>query len=167
MTSSSLYCDGTGIDEAVAKLFCERGLTLSLAESCSGGLIAKRITDIPGSSRYFLEGVVTYSNAAKMRLLGVSSELLEHCGAVSPECATAMASGVRMASGSDLGLATTGIAGPDGSSVDKPVGTVFISLATADGYRTERLQFSGNRDTVRAKTALTALEWLREYLQGR
>jgi nicotinamide-nucleotide amidase len=78
-----------------------------------------------------------------------------------------MASGVRMASGSDLGLATTGIAGPDGSSVDKPVGTVFISLATADGYRTERLQFSGNRDTVRAKTALTALEWLREYLQGR
>jgi nicotinamide-nucleotide amidase len=164
------YCFSSGdisMDDAVAELFRDRCLTLSLAESCSGGLIAKRITDIPGSSGYFCEGVVTYSNDAKIRLLGVPAELLNSCGAVSSECASAMAKGVRLASGSDLGLAVTGIAGPDGGSEDKPVGTVFISLAAPDGCWTKRFQFNGNRDEIRILTAWTALDWLRRYLLKR
>jgi nicotinamide-nucleotide amidase len=161
------YCFSSGevsMDDAVAELFRERCLTLSLAESCSGGLIAKRITDIAGSSRYFTEGVVTYSNEAKMRLLGVPSDILTSNGAVSSECASAMAKGIRLAAGSDLGLAVTGIAGPDGGTEDKPVGTVFISLAAPDGCWTKRFQFSGSRDDVRTLTAWTALDWLRRYL---
>ena len=155
------------MDDAVAELLRNSGLTLSLAESCSGGLIAKRITDIPGSSGYFSEGVVTYSNEAKKRLLGVSAELLDNFGAVSAECAAALAGGVRLASGSDLGLAVTGIAGPDGGSGEKPVGTVFISLAAPDGCWTERFQFSGSRADVRTLTAWTALDRLRRYLLKR
>jgi nicotinamide-nucleotide amidase len=164
------YCFSSGdisMDDAVAELFRDRCLTLSLAESCSGGLIAKRITDIPGSSRYFCEGMVTYSNYAKMRLLGVPAEVLDNCGAVSSECASAMAKGARLASGSDLGLAVTGIAGPDGGSEEKPVGTVFISLAAPDGCWTKRFQFSGSRDEIRTLTAWTALDWLRRYLLKR
>ncbi len=164
------YCFSSGdlsMDDTVAELFRDKCLTLSLAESCSGGLIAKRITDIPGSSGYFSEGVVTYSNEAKTRLLGVPADLLNSCGAVSSECASAMAKGARAASGSDLGLAVTGIAGPDGGSEEKPVGTVFISLAAADGCWTKRFQFNGNRDEVRAMTAWTALDWLRRYLLKR
>ncbi|MDD2309141.1 MAG: CinA family nicotinamide mononucleotide deamidase-related protein [Desulfuromonadaceae bacterium] len=164
------YCfssGGSSMDDAVAELFRDRCLTISLAESCSGGLIAKRLTDIPGSSRYFCEGAVTYSNAAKTRLLGVPAELLNNAGAVSPECASAMAKGIRHASGSDLGLAVTGIAGPDGGSEEKPVGTVFISLAAPDGCWTKRFQFSGNRDEIRTMTAWTALDWLRRYLMKR
>ena len=159
--------DNKSIDEEVAELFRNRCLTLSLAESCSGGLIAKRITDIPGSSAYFCEGLVTYSNEAKMRLLGVSADLLNRFGAVSSECASEMAKGVRQASGSDLGLAVTGIAGPGGGSEDKPIGTVFISLAAPDGCWTKRFQFNGSRDEVRVMTAWTALDWLRRYLLKR
>ena len=166
MKNSTVSMDDKLLDETVAKLFRNRCLTLSLAESCSGGLIAKRITDIPGSSGYFIEGVVTYSNESKMRLLGVPAEVLNRFGAVSAECAVAMATGTRLASGSDLGLAVTGIAGPDGGSEDKPVGTVFISLAAPDGCWAERFQFSGNRDDVRTLTARTGLEWLRRYLLG-
>ncbi len=161
------YCFSSGavsMDDVVAELFRERCLTLSLAESCSGGLLSKRITDIPGSSAYFYEGIVTYSNAAKSRLLGVSAELLASFGAVNSECASAMAKGVRLASGSDLGLAVTGIAGPDGGCEEKPVGTVFISLAAADGCWTKRFQFSGSRDEIRTLTSWTALDWLRRYL---
>ncbi|MBV5338019.1 MAG: CinA family nicotinamide mononucleotide deamidase-related protein [Deltaproteobacteria bacterium] len=164
------YCFSSGgisMDDALAELFRERCLTLSLAESCSGGLIAKRITDIPGSSLYFCEGAVTYSNAAKTKLLGVPAELLNNSGAVSMECASAMARGIRHSSGSDLGLAVTGIAGPDGGSEDKPIGTVFISLAAPDGCWTKRFQFSGSRDEVRIMTAWTALDWLRRYLLSR
>jgi nicotinamide-nucleotide amidase len=152
------------MDDVVAELFRERGLTLALAESCSGGLISKRITDISGCSAYFSEGIVTYSNAAKSRLVGVPAELLVSFGAVSSECAAAMAHGVRLASGSDLGLAVTGIAGPDGGSEEKPVGTVFISLAAAGGCRTRRFQFNGSRDEIRSITAWSALDWLRRYL---
>jgi nicotinamide-nucleotide amidase len=155
---------GVTIDETVAALFLQQGITLALAESCTGGMIAQRITSISGSSRYFLEGAVTYSNAAKTRQLGVDAALLVEKGAVSAEVASAMAKGVRQASGSDLGLAVTGIAGPDGGTDDKPVGTVFISLAAPDGCWTKRFQFSGSRDEVRVITAWTALDWLRRYL---
>jgi len=163
--SEYIFSDsGAGMDETVAEQFRGNCLTLALAESCTGGLIAKRITDIPGSSAYFLEGVVTYGNAAKMRLLGVPSDLLDTKGAVSSECASAMAKGVRAAAGSDLGLAVTGIAGPDGGTEEKPAGTVFISLAAPDGCWTKRFQFQGSRDEVRVITAWTALDWLRRYL---
>ncbi len=155
------------VDEAIAALFIQQGLTLALAESCTGGMIAQRITSIPGSSRYFMEGAVTYSNAAKTRHLGVDAALLVEKGAVSSEVASAMAKGVRQASGSDLGLAVTGIAGPDGGTDDKPVGTVFISLAAPDGCWTKRFQFSGSRDEIRTITAWTALDWLRRYLLQR
>jgi nicotinamide-nucleotide amidase len=155
------------VDEAIAALFIQQRLTLALAESCTGGMIAQRITSIPGSSRYFMEGAVTYSNAAKTRHLGVDAALLAEKGAVSSEVASAMAKGVRQASGSDLGLAVTGIAGPDGGTDDKPVGTVFISLAAPDGCWTKRFQFSGSRDEIRTITAWTALDWLRRYLLQR
>lgn len=153
-----------GIEELVAELFCRSGLKLSLAESCTGGMIAQRVTAVPGSSAWFLEGAVTYSNAAKVRQLGVSKELLEKHGAVSSEVAEAMALGIRSRSGSDLSLAVTGIAGPDGGTEEKPVGTVFISLAYPGGNRTERFRFFGSRDNIRVLTAWTALDWLRRYL---
>ncbi len=164
------FCFSTGVvsmDDAVAELLRESRLTLSLAESCSGGLIAKRITDVPGSSGYFSEGVVTYSNGAKMRLLSVPAEILERCGAVSSECAAAMATGSRGASGSDIAIAVTGIAGPDGGSEEKPVGTVYVALATSEGCRTRLCWFGGNRDEIRMLTAWTALDVLRRYLKGR
>lgn len=154
----------TGINEVVAGLLHASGFTLSLAESCTGGLIAQMITSISGSSRYFLEGAVTYSNAAKIRQLGVAAELLEEKGAVSRDVASAMSKGIRRMAGSDLGLAVTGIAGPEGGTVDKPVGTVFISLAAPDGCWTKRFLFSGSRDEIRIITAWTALDWLRRYL---
>jgi nicotinamide-nucleotide amidase len=164
------YLFSTGevdMEAVVAGLLQGGGLTLALAESCTGGMIAQRITAIPGSSRYFLEGAVTYSNAAKVRRLGVNAELLEEKGAVSSDCASAMAKGVRTVAVSHLGLAVTGIAGPDGGTDDKPVGTVFISLAAPDGCWTKRFQFNGGREEIRTMTAWTALDWLRRYLQQR
>jgi nicotinamide-nucleotide amidase len=162
-----VFSEGTEtMDEAVARLFRRHGLTLALAESCTGGMIAQRITNVPGSSAYFKEGLVTYSNDAKERLLGVPQATLDTEGAVSAECAEAMASGVRRSAGSDLGLAVTGIAGPDGGSPEKPVGTVFISLTTPEGCRTERFLFGRSRDEIRVMTAWTALDWLRRYLCG-
>lgn len=156
--------EGATIDVVVAELFRRKGVTLSLAESCTGGLVAKRITDLPGSSDYFLEGAVTYSDAAKIRALGVSPRFLAEHGAVSAETATAMAEGIRHNSGSDLALAVTGIAGPGGGSAEKPVGTVFLALATAAGCRAEGYRFSGSREEIRTITAVTALDWLRRHL---
>jgi nicotinamide-nucleotide amidase len=156
-----------GIDDVVAQLLRGSGLTLALAESCTGGMIAQRITAVPGSSQYFLEGVATYSNAAKIRKLGVDAMLIEEKGAVCTECASAMAKGARATAGSDLGLAVTGIAGPDGGTDDKPVGTVFISMAAPDGCWTKRFQFSGSREEIRIMTTWTALDWLRRYLLQR
>jgi nicotinamide-nucleotide amidase len=152
------------LDDAVATLFRDSGLTLALAESCTGGMLAQHISSVPGSSAYFMEGQVTYSNAAKTRRLGVPALVIEEQGAVSSEVASAMAKGVRSTTGSDLGLSVTGIAGPEGGSQEKPVGTVFISLAAADGCWTKRFQFNGSRDQVRTITTWTALDWLRRYL---
>lgn len=157
----------SAFDQEIASLLRDSGLTLSVAESCSGGLIAKRITDIPGSSGYFLLGVVTYSNSSKERVLGVSKDLLEAHGAVSSEVASAMAEGVRALSGSDLGIATTGIAGPDGGTPEKPVGTVYIAIASADGCRAFHHSFSGDRYLIRDATAEAALELLSDTLASR
>lgn len=148
------------LDRKVAGLLRDAGVTLSVAESCSGGLIAKRLTDIPGSSGYFLLGVVSYANSAKEHVLKVPQALLERHGAVSSEVALAMAEGVRTLSGSDIGLATTGIAGPEGGSAEKPVGTVFIAIASPDGCVVLRYRFEGGRKMVREATAETALSLL-------
>lgn len=153
-----------GLDESVAGLLRVSGLTLAVAESCSGGLLAKRITDSPGSSAYFLFGAVTYANSAKIRVLAVPADTLAAHGAVSAEVAVAMAEGVRQLAGSDLSLATTGIAGPDGGSADKPVGTVYIALAAADGCSVLCHCFSGNREAVREATAEAALQLLASRL---
>lgn len=152
------------MDGVLASLLGESGLTLALAESCTGGMIAARVTARAGSSRYFLEGNVTYSNEAKTRMLGVPAELILAKGAVSAEVAVAMAQGARRAAGSDLALSVTGIAGPDGGSPEKPVGTVFMAVADASSCRVEKYNFQGDRDRVRSIACFTALDWLRKHL---
>jgi nicotinamide-nucleotide amidase len=152
------------INSVVARLFTEKGVSLSLAESCTGGLVAKRITDMAGSSAYFLQGTVTYSNAAKTRLLDVSPQLLAENGAVSSAVAMAMAKGMRRLSGSDIALAVTGIAGPDGGSAEKPVGTVYLALAGRTDCKAKRYNFFGDRERIRTIAAFTAMDWLRRYL---
>lgn len=155
---------GETIDTVVAELFRKKGVTVSLAESCTGGLIAKRITDLAGSSAYFLEGAVTYGNEAKTRRLQVPAELLEREGAVSAAVAMAMARGMRAASGSDIALAVTGIAGPDGGTEEKPVGTVFLALASRSDSTAKKYTFTGSRDRIRTVTSFTAMDWLRRHL---
>ena len=136
-----------------------RNRTLAIAESCTGGWIAKVITDIPGSSGWFDRGFVTYSNAAKMELLGVREATIAEHGAVSAEVVAEMATGALERSRADLVLAVSGIAGPDGGSPDKPVGTVFLSWALRDGpTRAECRHFEGNRDHVRLRTVTIALQ---------
>lgn len=159
--------DDETMDEVVAALLKDSGKTLALAESCTGGLIAARITARAGSSAYFLEGNVTYSNGAKERMLGVPAELIVARGAVSAEVAKAMAEGARRAAGSDLALSVTGIAGPDGGGAEKPVGTVFIALASAGECRVQGYRFPGDREHVRGITCFTALDWLRRCLTVR
>ncbi|HJV66383.1 MAG TPA: CinA family nicotinamide mononucleotide deamidase-related protein [Geomonas sp.] len=155
---------GDTMDDVLAALFRKSGKTLALAESCTGGLIASRITAVSGSSAYFLEGNVTYSNEAKTRMLGVPAELIMAHGAVSSEVACAMADGARKAARSDLALSVTGIAGPEGGTAEKPVGTVYLAMADAVSCRVERYNFPGDREAVRSMTCFTALDWLRGYL---
>lgn len=152
------------LDSVLASLFRDSGKTLALAESCTAGMIAARVTEVAGSSAWFLEGAVTYSNAAKTRMLQVPAALIESLGAVSAEVAGAMANGARTASGSDLALSVTGIAGPDGGTPEKPVGTVFLALADGDCCLVRRYRFPGDRAQVRALTCCTALNLLREHL---
>jgi nicotinamide-nucleotide amidase len=140
-------------------------LTVAVAESCTGGLIGHRLTEVPGASDYFLGGVVSYSNEAKHDLLGVPGAGLARHGAVSPETARDMARGVRRVFQADIGLATTGIAGPTGGSPEKPVGTVYIALATADGEDVWHYQFHGNRTEIKILTAASALDRLRRELR--
>ena len=155
--------DGATLDEEVARLFREKGLRVSLAESCTGGLIAKRLTDVAGSSAYFLQGAVVYSNAAKTRMLKVPAKLINEKGAVSAEVAEAMASGSRKGAGSNIAVAVTGVAGP-GATEEKPAGTVYIALSDEKGCTVKEYHFRGDRRQVRNLTAFTALDWLRRYL---
>jgi nicotinamide-nucleotide amidase len=159
--------DGRGLEEVVLDLARERGLRLAVAESCTGGLIAKRLTDISGSSLVFDRGFVTYSNRAKTELLGVPREVLDSHGAVSAETAIAMARGARERSGADLVAAVTGISGPTGGTADKPVGTVFIATADQNGVRADRYFFARwDRAMVRELTAQAGLEILRRAILG-
>jgi nicotinamide-nucleotide amidase len=165
--SQYCYAEGeTSMEEVVGKLLSEKNLTLAIAESCTGGLVGHRITNIPGSSKYLLGDLVTYSNEMKMDLLGVSKATLEKFGAVSEECVREMASGARKRIGASVAVATSGVAGPDGGTPDKPVGTVCIAL-DADGVsESRRYQMRGTRDWVKLLGSQVALDWIRRYALG-
>ena len=158
--------DGSGLEEAVVKLLIGRKQTLAVAESCTGGYLAHRITNVPGASAIFLGGSVTYSNEAKAAMLGVDPALIEKEGAVSKKVATAMAEGARTNTKADFALATTGIAGPGGGSEAKPVGTVFIALAAKDRpVSVQKRFFPDDRPTFKELTTQAALEMLRQRLR--
>jgi len=157
--------DETTIEQAVAQLLERHRLTVAVAESCTGGLIGHYLTEVPGISRFLLDDLVTYSNEAKVELLGVARETIEAVGAVSEEVAGQMAAGVRQRAAADIGLSTTGIAGPTGGSPQKPVGLVFVGLATEDWTRVERLKFVGSRTIVKERAAKAALDILRLHLK--
>ena len=148
------------------KLLRERGLKLALAESCTGGLVGDRITNISGSSEYFLGGVVAYAYEAKVALLGVSWETLNSVGAVSHETVLEMARGARKALSADIAVSISGIAGPGGGTPEKPVGTTWIGLVASDGEWTRLYQFDGNREQNKAFAADAALQFLLDYLLG-
>jgi nicotinamide-nucleotide amidase len=152
------------LEEVVGQMLLKSGLTLAVAESCTSGMIGARITRVPGSSRYFLGGILCYSNGVKERACGVPSRVLEEHGAVSAEAADALASGVREKLGSSIALSVTGIAGPDGGSSEKPVGLVFVGIA--DGRRVIHLKriIPGDRETIRERATYFALSSLRSFL---
>lgn len=159
---SALYGrDDESLERVVVEALRRANRTLATAESCTGGLLAKRITDVPGSSDVFPGGVVSYSNGAKTDLLAVPAELLQRHGAVSEEVARAMAAGARQRFHSDYGIGITGIAGPGGATPGKPVGLVFIALAHAAGCDVDRVEFIGDRAVVRTRASQTALNMLR------
>ncbi len=163
------YVYGEGavtMEEVVGGLLRERGLMLALAESCTGGLVGHRVTNVPGSSGWFRGGIVSYANHPKMDLLGVRRETLVAHGAVSEETAGEMASGARRVLGADLAVGITGIAGPDGGTPEKPVGTVCFGLAAADGVVTRRYQLWGARDWVKLLASQVALDWVRRHVLG-
>lgn len=154
------------LETVVGDLLRQAKRTVAAAESCTGGWIAKALTDVAGSSDYFRAGVVAYSNASKTALLGVNETTLERFGAVSAAVAEQMAVGVRGLAEADYGLATTGIAGPAGGSQDKPVGLVYIALAGPDGVQSRELRLPGGRDLVRLRTTRLAMDWLRRTLRS-
>ncbi len=154
---------GETMEEVVARELTLHGATIAVAESCTGGLLAQRLTSIPGSSSYFLGGVVSYSNQLKSAWVDVPGEIIEAKGAVSPEVARALAEGIRRRAGSTLGLGVTGIAGPGGGSPEKPVGTVYIALATENGFTERPLRLPGDRERIRFQASQYALELVRRY----
>ena len=155
---------GETMEQVVGLKLSVGSYTLAVAESCTGGLLAQRLTEVPGSSKYFIEGVVTYSNDAKTRALGVEPILLLEHGAVSAPVAEAMAEGIRKRADTDFGLAITGIAGPDGGSEEKPVGLVYIALASESGTEHRKLNLPGDRHLVRWRASQAALDLLRRRL---
>jgi nicotinamide-nucleotide amidase len=160
--------DDETLEGAVGRLLQERGATLALAESCTGGLLAKRLTDMPGSSAYFTEGLVTYSNEAKERLLGVPHGLISEHGAVSKPVARAMAEGARRISGADYGLSVTGVAGPDGGSKEKPVGLVFVGISDERDAFAEKVDLTAwarSRAAIRERSTNRAFDLLRLRLE--
>ena len=160
------YGEGdTTLEAAVGALFAASGETLAVAESCTGGLLLDRLTDVPGASGYLRGGVVAYCNSVKNALLGVPLDLLEAHGAVSEPVARAMAEGVRERLGTTFGVSTTGIAGPGGGTEAKPVGLVWVGLATPQGTVAKRFQFVDDRRQNKTHTTTTALDWMRRTLE--
>jgi nicotinamide-nucleotide amidase len=156
--------DERRVEELVLDACREQGLTLATAESCTGGMVAERLTSVPGSSRVFLGAVVAYADEVKAAELGVSQEVLERHGAVSAETAAAMAAGARARLGADVAVAVTGIAGPDGGSEEKPVGLVYLHAESPSGSRSADFVFPGDRDGIRRRAAVTALHLVRRLL---
>ena len=162
-----IYAEGSKPMEAVVgEALVEQKLRVAVAESCTGGLLAKRLTDVPGSSRYLERGFVTYSNASKVELLGVEPQALEAHGAVSAEVAGQMALGARRKAGVEVGIGITGIAGPDGGTKEKPVGTVVIAVSSPRGEAVRKYQFVGTRSTIRERATQAALDLARRHLGG-
>ncbi len=154
------------LEQAIGELLKARRLTLAVAESCTGGLIGYRLTNVPGSSAYFLGGIIAYSNEVKEKLLGVSHATLTNFGAVSEETAQEMARGACRVLGTDIGVAVTGIAGPGGGMPGKPVGLTWIALAAKNFERAERCRWEADRVTNKEKSAEAALRLVKEYLEG-
>ena len=157
---------GARLEEVVGELLASRGLTVAAAESCTGGLLTSRLTDVPGSSRYVRHGVVAYANDVKMTVLRVPPALLEAHGAVSEPVARSMAEGMRAIAGADIGVGITGIAGPDGGTPAKPVGTVAVAVATAGESRSRLFRFFGERELVKFQASQAGLDMVRRVLQG-
>ncbi|MBC8059235.1 MAG: nicotinamide-nucleotide amidohydrolase family protein [Clostridiaceae bacterium] len=149
----------------IGETLIKKNLTIATAESCTGGLLAATLINYPGISSVFLEGVVTYTNEAKVKRIGVRSDTLEKFGAVSHETAGEMARGVALSSGTDIGISTTGIAGPGGGTKEKPVGLVYIGICIKGRVKTQKLQLTGSRECVRNRAVIEALNLLRLELQ--
>lgn len=163
---NSIYtdCEQETLEESIAKLLKQHHLSVTTAESCTGGLLSGRLVNVPGISANFKEGYITYSNEAKEKLLGVSPETLKEHGAVSEETALEMALGCRRAAGADIGIGITGIAGPDGGTAEKPVGLVYIGCSLREQLFARRFVFSGNRSKIRESSVANALTLLREAI---
>ena len=162
-----IYAEGEqGMEEVVGEALVSRGWKIAVAESCTGGLLAKRLTDTAGSSRYFERGYVTYSNESKVALVSVDPRVIDANGAVSPPVAEQMAAGARTNADVQLGVGITGIAGPDGGSAEKPVGTVYIAVSSPQGTVSRHLKFIGPRRTIRERSAQAALEMARRHMAG-
>ena len=156
--------DGRKLEQVVGELLVMKGLHVAAAESCTGGLITSRLTDVPGSSRYVDQSVITYSNEAKTELLGVPTDVLQAHGAVSEPVALGMADGIRVRAGADVGIGVTGIAGPTGGTPDKPVGMVVVAVVTANERRCRTFRFFGDREQVKFQASQSALDMVRRLL---
>ena len=157
--------DVVNLERMVIDLLQEAGLTISIAESCTGGLLSKRLTDVPGASDVYTSSVVTYSNESKERLLGIPMAVINEHGAVSEEVAKAMANGAKERLGTDIGIGITGIAGPSGGTPEKPVGTVYVGIATPEGMHCKKLTLRPDREIVRFMATNHALDLVRRYIQ--
>ncbi len=166
ITENIISEDGLAIEEVIVRMLEERNITLTLAESITGGLIGEMLTRVPGSSKTFMGSIVSYSNELKTDLLKVSPDIIAHHGAVSHECARSMAEGARLAGASGIGLSVTGIAGPDGGSPVKPVGTFFVGISTNDYLVSRRYLMPGKREWVKTLAAMQALDLLRRNFLG-
>ncbi len=156
--------NGVNLAQQIGDLLRQRGLTLGVVESATGGLISHRITGVPGSSGYYKGSIISYSNEVKVRLVGVSEATIRRYGAVSPQVAEEMAAGGRKTLGVDICLADTGIAGPDGAVPGKPVGRFYLGMSHKSGNGSRQHDFSGDREQNKHRAAEAALAWLREYL---
>jgi nicotinamide-nucleotide amidase len=156
--------DDEDMEDIVGRQLLQRQLTIACAESCTGGLLTSRLTDVPGSSAYVKGAIVSYTNEMKHRELGVSEEVLASQGAVCEAVAAAMAEGVALKTGADIGVGVTGIAGPGGASDEKPVGLVYIAVAGREGTIVKKNIFTGRRKQIKYKTTQTALDMVRHYI---
>jgi PncC family amidohydrolase len=157
--NTSETCD-VNLESVIGEILVKKGFTLSTAESCTGGLLAGRLINYPGISSSYMEGVITYSNNSKEKRLGVKSETLKVFGAVSSQTAAEMAEGIAKQAGTDIGISVTGIAGPGGGTEEKPVGLVYLGMYIRGILKTKELRLSGNRQDIRNKTVLSALNWI-------